>query len=54
MFKFLPGILFLQLITAGLILMVVKGVNELQMMIVLLFVAFLCAVLVCFEGASNV
>jgi len=52
MFKFLPGIIFLQLMTAGLILIVVNGINDFQIVIVLLFVALLCVVLVAFWFAS--
>jgi len=52
MFKFLPGILFLQLMTAGLMLMVVNSIHDFQMLIVLLFVALLCALLVAFWFAS--
>jgi len=52
MFKFLPGILFLQLMTAGLMLMAVNSIHDFQMLIVLLFVALLCALLVAFWFAS--
>jgi len=52
MFKFLPGIIFIQLVTGGLILMAFNGSNDFQLMIVIVVVALISAILTAFWFSS--
>jgi len=52
MFKFLPGIILIQLVTSGLILMSLNWSNDFQLLIVMTMIAFICAILSAFWFSS--
>jgi len=52
MSKFLPGIIFVQLVTGGLVLMAFNWSHDVQLMIVTLIIALLCGILAAFWFAS--
>ena len=52
MFKFLPGIILIQLVTGGLIVMALNGSHDFQLIIVLAMIAFISAILSAFWFSS--
>jgi len=52
MSKFLPGIIFIQLVTCGLVMMAFTWSSDFQLVIVVGVIAFICAVLVAFWFSS--
>lgn len=52
MFKFLPGILFIQLVSCGLFFMIAQGVYDLQFIILIVAIGGLCSILTAFWFSS--
>ncbi|NOQ15112.1 MAG: hypothetical protein GQ583_11625 [Methyloprofundus sp.] len=52
MFKFLPGIIFVQLLTGGLVLMAFNWSYDFQLIIVIVFIALISSILAAFWFAS--